>query len=459
MKIAPYLKAVVWTLGLAFLFALPSLPTRSWAQEHPKELTLKKAFEIALGQNPSIQGAEAAHEAARARLSLARSSFFPRLDLVETFSRTNSPPMVFTYKLGQEMFTEGDFAIDRLNDPDPRSNFQTRLILTQPVFNQGREFIEYKLSKLGEGVAFLDRNLVSQVVIYAVEEAFYQVLLAQETIEVLQSALKTAEAHEALANKRYEAGVALKSDVLAAQVQKTEAERQLLRAEGDLQIAMASLNQAMGVDQDTLWRLKPAQDSEDEVKGLDYWLQTAHTHRPEILQAQKGLEMAKLKAREARWRFLPSVNLQGIYESNAEDIGTADGDNWSIMAVASINLFNGFGDRARVRTAAAEEARAAAKARQVRDMVDLQVREAYFHLLTARKQLEVSKRAVERAKETLRILRSRYENGLALMVELLASDTALKEARVKEARARFDVRTALANLKYRTGKLDSKLEP
>ncbi len=453
MKAIPYfrysLRAYFHLLVLLFgLFTCPD----AWAQGKSMELTLQKAFQIALSQNPSIQGAAASHSVAEAGISLARSSFFPKLDLYETLSRTNNPPMVFTYKLAQEMFTGEDFAIDRLNDPEPRNNLQTRLVLTQPLFNQGREYIGYRLSRLAENMAFLNRRLVSQAVIFAVERAYYRVLLARESVDVLKNALKTARAHENLAIKRHKAGLALKSDVLAAEVQRINIERQLLRAEGDLDIAMAGLNQAMGEDQGVQWDLQPVSKTTLHAgQDIDYWIRTAHAHRPEIRQAEKALEMARLKVKEARWRFLPSVNLQGVYESNAEDIGAADGDSWSLMAVASINLFSGQGDRARLKAAAAEEKKAEARAREIKNLVDLQIREAYVDLITARKQLDVTARAVTKARETLRILKSRYENGLALMVELLSADTYLKEAEIKETQAKFDVKTALARLKHKAG--------
>ncbi len=437
---------------LVLLLALIACPFANAQSKAPK-LTLEKALRTALSKNPSVQGADASRSAARADTAIARSAFFPRLDLFETLSRTNSPPMVFTYKLSQEMFTQQDFAINRLNDPGPRSNLQTRIVLTQPLFNQGREYIGYRLSRVAENIAVLDRSTVSQAVAFAVENAYYKVLLAKESVNVLKNALKTAQAHEDLAAKRHRAGLALKSDVLAAEVQRIDIERQLLRAEGNLDIAMAGLNQAMGEDQDIRWDLQPVPDTELQKRDIAYWIQMAHAHRPEIHRAEQGLEMARLKSRGARWRFLPSVNLQGTYESDAQDIGSADGDSWSLMAIASINLFNGLGDRARLRAAEAEEKKAEARAAEIRSQVDLQVRKAYFDLLTARKQLDVTARAVDKAKETLRILKSRYENGLALMVELLSADTFLKEAEVRQAQAKFDVKTALARLEHKAGVL------
>ena len=75
--------------------------------------------------------------------------------------------------------------------------------------------------------------------------------------------------------------------------------------------------------------------------------------------------------------------------------------------------------------------------------------------MTAKKQLDVVSKAVAQAEETLRILKKRYENGLALMVEVLSAETALKETRLQESQARFDFMTAMSELRLKTGVLGS----
>ena len=417
-------------------------------------LTLEEAFETALKNNPMLLEAQAGVEASRHALAEARSYFLPRLDFHENFSRTNNPPAVFSYKLGQEKFTREDFAIKSLNDPDPRSNFKSRFILTQPIFNQGKEILGYKAAKVGRQVASFERLKIVQRVLYDVETAYYQVLLAKEGIEVMQSALEAARAHAELARRRYEAGSALKSDMLAASVKAAEMEQGLAKAQGDFQVALARLNAVMGVDQGREHELDvPGPVSSDEAKDLSYWLAEARKNRPEMNLTKGYVELAQLDRQGARLAFAPSLNLQGIYESNTEDMFEADGDSWTIMATLSFNLFKGFGDKARLARADSRLRKIRAREREIKDRVELEVREAYFGLLTAQKQLEAARRSVAHAQEGQTILKNRYENGMALMVELLAADTALKEAELREAEARFGVRSAFARLKWRAGLL------
>ncbi len=417
-------------------------------------LTLDEAFETALKNNPVLLEAKAGVEESRHEVDEAKSRFFPRLDFYENFTRTNNPPAVFSYKLGQEEFTREDFAIESLNDPDPRSNFQSRFVLTQPIFNQGKEVLGYRAAKVGQKVAFLESQKKVQKVLFDVETAYYQVLLAQDGVRVMEAALDAANAHFLLAKRRYEAGSALKSDMLAASVKAAEMEQGLAKAKGDLQVAMARLNAIMGVEQDKKQTLEqPLPVDALEIRELEYWLEAAREKRPELQLTEKYVKLAEIDKKGAKLAFGPSLNLHGIYESNTEDLFEADGDSWTIMATLSFNIFKGFGDKAKVAKADARLRKTKAMEKGMSDRVELQVREAYFGLLTAQKQLEAARRSVAHAKESQTILKNRYENGMALMVELLAADTALKEAELREATARFNVMLAYAKLKWRAGLL------
>ncbi|MDA8162628.1 MAG: TolC family protein [Desulfobacteraceae bacterium] len=459
----PFSKKGISLLRLSlwcFVFAMiSSWTTASFADEKTdgKEvLTLSRAIDIAIANNPLLKSAEALVEASRADTSASFSAFLPNLNLNENFERTNNPPMVFTHKLAQQRFTSADFAIDRLNNPSPINNWQTQFVLTQPVFNQGREIIGYRLSKVREQISDAERVKLRQTICFQTEKAYYQTILAKDNLGVLNASVETSKAMEELSAKRAKAGLALKSDVLAAQVQLTSTERERLRAEGDIKIAMATLNKIMGMPQDHEWKIAPdpRQATDAMSMDLDSWLETARKNRPEIIASRRLVEAAKLKTKGARFRFLPSVNLQGAYESDSKDLAGSNGDSWSLMAIMSFNIFNGFGDRARLAAADAEERRAVYQDTDVGAEVALEVRRAYFNLITAQKQLDVVSKAAAQAEETLRILKKRYENGLALMVEVLSAETALRKARLQEAESRFDLRVAMSDLKLKAGVLE-----
>ncbi len=414
-------------------------------------LDLEQAFQNALANNPVMTQALASRKKAGFNVNRSISAFLPKVNIEAGIARSNNPVMVFGSKLDQTAFTRQDFAVDRLNDPDYRDNWQARIVMIQPLFNQGSEYIGYKTSVLAEDISGLGITQAGQAVLFMVEKAYCQALLAKENVAVLEAAVKTAAAHERLSRMRFESGLVLKSDVLSADVQKTSVERQLFKARNDFLVAIAALDKAMGVSQDKTWDLKML-DSESQDAGLlDSWLKLAQKHRPEILMAKDERRMAEYGHKQALFSFLPSFNLQGVYQQDRQTFADFGGDSWSFMATMSMNLFNGFGDRARISAASAETERKAAKVKEVEDSIELEVRKAFYGFQTAIKQLRIMHKAVRQAVESQRILRNRYENGLALMVELLAADTNVRETKLSEAKARFDARLAWSRLRWKAG--------
>src|SRR5436309_2238251 len=106
-------------LALALVTLLP-LPAA--AQE---SLTLDRAVHSALAQNASLRAARAASAEAAAHVTEARSGFFPRLSVIESWQRGDQPVFVFSSLLSARRFAADNFALDTLNHPDPIGFFRT----------------------------------------------------------------------------------------------------------------------------------------------------------------------------------------------------------------------------------------------------------------------------------------------------------------------------------------------
>lgn len=423
-------------------------------------LDLDSALSTALCSNPSLRQVQAARERASAGVTSAISAFMPKIDMDFSLGRSNNPVFAFGAKLNQAQFTVQDFQLDRLNDPDYRTNWNTRFRLTQPIFNRGREYVGYRIAEAGESMAREQEKAASQGVLFSVEQAYFRVLLAKEAMAVMDSAVKTAREHERLARKRCEAGLVLKSDVLSATVQRTDMERQRLEAGSQFKMAMAALDRAMGVPQDNVWQLEPVDTcSSVDSEQIHWWIETAASNRPELNLGRKKVDVADYRKQGAQLNFLPAVNFAGMYEQNTDSLDRFGGDSWTFMATASFNIFNGLGDTAGLVAASAEKKAAEEALRDTRARIELEVRQAFYSYQTALKQLEVTRAAVEQAGESMRILKNRYDSGMALMVELLAADTMLKDQQLQQARARFNARLAFARLELSAGVLGAGVEP
>ncbi len=419
-----------------------------------RPLSLEEALDIALKDNPQVRAVMSELKMSEAQKVQARSAFFPRLDVEEGFIRSDNPVMVFMEKLNQELFSQSDFRIQNLNDPSPRTDWATRLVLTQPIFNRGKEYIGNELSKKAYEITALRQKAVKQYVAFRVESAYLKTLLAIQRRKVMTRAVDTARQGYELARNRYLAGTALKSDMLAAEARLMRLKHELATAKAEEKTAMSELNSIMSRPQNEVWELDQGVLLEKgATRPLEAWIKLAKERRPEVAISDKFVELALLKKKGAKLNFLPSLNLQGDYELHGEDPFSDDGESWSIMAKASFNIFKGLGDKARLVEASADVERARAQRQRVLNETELEVRSAYHANIAAEEALRSAKSEVERAKEALRILRRRYTQGLALMVEVLGAEDALKYAELGLEDARFRQRLSELKLKLFSGTL------
>ena len=122
---------------LALLIVVASLPVLA-AEAPAPLLTLDEAVEIASRNNHLIGAADADVAAAEATVQESRSGRQPRLDLLETVSRTTNPVFVFGNKLNQGTFGPSDFDFDTLNNPDAINNFNTMLRVRYALYSGGQ---------------------------------------------------------------------------------------------------------------------------------------------------------------------------------------------------------------------------------------------------------------------------------------------------------------------------------
>lgn len=417
-----------------------------------EKLPIEKAFELALANNPVLKARQADTSAARQDVNLARSRFLPQADIREAYVRSDNPVQVFSDKLTQQNFKTTDFEINRLNYPTLHTNVKTQFVLTQPLFNRGREFADYKTSSFYEKMSAAAESQARQKVLLDVQRAYLAWLLAIDAHQVLVKTVETAAANVKLTDSRFRAGMVLKSDVLQSQVHLASLQREELAAKNRIAIECSNLNVVMGTAPERQWQsVSPDFTPGSGNKDLAYWSRTALELRPERTYIAMNREAARMGVKKNRMNFLPAVNFNSIYEYDTEGMHGVNGDNVTVMVTAVFNLFNGLGDFAQLKKAKAEELKALAMEKDVEQNIRNEVHKAWLNRATAQEQVAVTEKSVSQAEEGLRIVRERYKSGLTIITELLNSETALSRARLERLQARYDYQMARAELRWAAG--------
>lgn len=438
---------IIGVLSLLLIFAVAMY---GYASER---ITLDQAIDMAIKNNPGLKVADAQVDVADAGVLRSASGFLPKVTVSETWSRTDNPMMVLGTKLNQQIATPMDFNPSVINNPDPITNYNSRVVVTQPIFNGGKEYIGRTQAKLAREASLQDRERTRQETAYNVIKAYYGLLLAKEYYKVAAKSLETSQANVKLAEARYKAGAVLLSDLLRAKVQLAEVKDMLTRSESGVKLAAAGLNFAMGVPQGDDYEIVGTLEAQDFSTNVNAVITETEAKRPDLLALGLNRRNAEKAVSKARTDYLPSLNLMGQADWNSDRIAGDNGGSWAVMAVLQWNIFDGLVTSANVKEALAMSSRIKFLEEQTRSAAQLQARQAYYAVTASLERIAATASSVQEAEEGLRIVQKRYETGMTPFVDVLGAESALIRARTNALQALYDNNIALAELKLAKGTL------
>jgi outer membrane protein len=438
-------------VGIALVLAA-AVPAGATARA-AEPLTPDAAVALAVANHPLLRAADREVDAAAADGKLARSGWLPRLDLTLDWMRSTNPVFVFASKLGQERFAMSDFDLNALNRPDPFTSAATRAVLRQNVWDAGRTRLHVRAADLGAAASTDSRARTRDEVAFGALRAFWDAVLAGRMLEVAKAAEDAARANADLAKRHEEAGLAVASDRMSAEVRLAEVRAMRIRAEQGIAVARAALRQALGLADDREFKLAPPpvepRALSDDVEAR---VAEALAGRPDLRSLDVRLRQAELGERIARSHRLPEIGAGAQFEWNGRSLPGTDGSNWSAGLSVRVPVFDGTETGARVARASADRERLRALREAMAEGIRLEVRAAYAERTAAAERFKVSEKALLQAGEALRIVRDRYDEGMAVMVELLGAETARTAAQGNRVAAARDLALSTAALDLATGR-------
>ncbi len=418
------------------------------------EMSLADCIDRALELNLTILDRKEAVVQAETGISEARSGFLPSLSLSGMYNfaeklQSNSFRMESTadsVRVVTTMDVEADFTKD----------YDFAVQLSQPVYTGGRLSSSYRLAKYSRDIARADLETTQADVAIQIIEAFYGLLLARESVTVARQAIDTAEEFLRVVRARYKTGEASSFEVLRAEVEVSNLQPALIRAQNGVALSELALKTAMGVDADEdigfIGSLSP------ETLGVDLpdALQSALDNRPELLIIDKQREMAGQSIKLAKAGRLPTLAISASYNFRADDL-TIDRDEiedtYAGYLVLSLPLFDGFKTKSEISRSYSQLRQADLARANLEDVIELEVRSALLEIGAALETLKSQEKNVEMAEEGLEIANQRYLQGYATNLEVMDAQLALTRARNNRIQALHDLSLAVARAKKSMGTL------
>ena len=419
--------------------ALTMLMSQSAFAGEVVELNLEDAMQRAFNTNPAITIAGYERDSARASYNAARSSRWITIEGKHVTNRSGKDDNIKKTDATGEYYK----AIG--------NQHSNTVSASMPIYTGGKLSGTIKQAKAGYLISEQGLQKAYNDMRTTVTNGYFDMLqadnmqkLGRESVTRLADHLKNVEA-------QYEVGVVAKVDVLRSQVELANAKQSLIKAENAYQIAEANLNKIVGLPMDTQLKLDNILVYTPYENDMQYCLDYAAKHRPELEQAKQNVEAAKGALRVAISGHMPQIAASASQNWNDSNWPGDENGNWGVGVQVTMNIFDSGVTTSKIHGAEADLAKAHETYRDTVDAVNLDVRSNYLNLREAEKRIDTTKLAVSQAEEDYRIAQLRYMNGVGTNTDVLDAQVALTDAKTNYLQAMYDYNTCKTNLETAIG--------
>ncbi len=423
-------------------FVLLWLVTAGAAAAEP--WTLEQCLRHTLEHSPDARLAEQRIRAARATAQQVQALAWPTVQLQSGYTRTDNPMYVLGSALNQQAFGPalGDF--NHLPDVD---NWNVKGLVSVPLYTGGSLTAGRRAARAGVQAETAQAEAVRQALAFETVRLFHTIQKTRALVRAAEAAVSAFTQHLEQAQKRLDAGTLLRADVLDVEVRLAQAREDLARARNARALALQALRTLLG--------LPPGEfdvaGSAPEVPAPAAAEAADFSARPELTAVRHHIAAAEAQTRAARGGYLPRLAAFGSVDHDRGWKLDGEGTSYTAGVLLQWNLFDGRLTRGKVAEARARWDMALETERKLRLGLGLEVEQARLNLREAEERLAVTAKAVTQAEESVKLTRDRFEQGLALTLQLLDAETALTLARVRRAEAETDQRIAIAALRRALG--------
>lgn len=434
----------MWTIGIRpmMMVALAVCSLGATAQETLR-LTLDKAIEIALSDNPTIEVANQTVELKKISDKETVLGLLPEASLTGAYTRTIKK---------QTMVMNGmKFQVGIPNQ------YQGGLTVSLPVFAPAL-YKSMKLTKTDVELAVEQARASKQDLVNQVTKAFYQMLLAQDSYAVLEKSYAQAEANYNIVKAKFDQGRVSEYDKISAEVQMRNLQPSVISTRNAVELSRLQLVVLMNVDPEMDFELDGnLADYEEAVfAGVLTADSTSLNNNSSLKQMDMSTRMLQQTLTLNKQSFAPMVALQFnyMYTCMADDFKFKDYE-WNpysnVSLSVSIPLFK-YSNFSTVKKTNLQIAQMMTNRDYTARQLAMQQQSYLNSMAASAEQVSSNKEAITQAQKGRDIAEKLYEVGRGTVLELNSAEVALTQARLTYAQSIFDYLTAKADLDKLQGK-------
>jgi len=425
---------------------LKATPEQAYALDASHIYTLAELVDLGESHNPDTRVAWQEAKLRAQSLGVAESALFPTISAV-ALARTLRQ---------NDIYAEGFYR-------DTIGLFQPALDLNYLIFDFGRRSGAINGAKAEMFAADFAFNDTHRKIIYQVTASYYRLLNAMGQRDAAKATLLNAQTVEKDAQSRLDHGLATLPDLLETQAASAQADFDLQAAIGAQETAQGDLATTLGLPPSTKFQVQdiselPIPDALTDT--ADEAIDRALAQRPDLLEQVAKVRSADAAIQAVRSSYFPSLSFSGIGglqrdygQRNLFPGAYAEREVWNVGLSLQWTLFDGLRREHALAEAKAQRAATQAQTATLRDQVSDEVWRAYSDAKTALRQKRAAAALLASADKSYTAALKSYDLGLRNLLDVVAAQRALAQARSADVFARTQVLTQISNLAFRTGDL------
>ena len=422
-----------------FMIALlaSSLPIHGWA----KQWTLKDCIDYAIQNNISLQKTRLQMLSTKEDVKQAQAELLPSLSF-STSQNVNYNPWPET---NRATVTNGyvETSVDKVY-----YNGSYGLNLNWTVWNGNRNRNQLKLDKITAEQAELDSATTANSIQEQIAQLYVQILYSADAVDVCKQSLETSSVNEARGKEFVNVGKMSKADLAQLTAQRAKDEYSLVEAESNLKNYKRQMKQLLQITSEEEFDVAMPSSTDEMAMETIPTLTSVYTaaldSRPEIKNAQLGIDGSELSIKMAKAQRMPTIGFNASAMTNttsmsSKEWGTQLKNNFSTGAgvTLSIPIFDNRQSKTAIRKA---------KIQQQQYQLDLQDKQTtlystienyWLQATTNQSKFRAAKANTTSAQESYDLLSEQFRLGLKNTVELMTGKTNLLTAQQNELQSKY----------------------
>ncbi len=402
-----------------------------------QQLSLNHAMEMLKKDNLELKISRFNEQMKQYEIKAAKGHHYGKLDLTVAGMRSNDAGNVFGFKLQSREANFNDFGFDeflgqmgglpdnapvllatqpdKLNYPEARNHFQTKLSYMLPLYTGGK-LTEYgNITESLHRMSQLDTQKLLNEKIFQTKKAFYDISLVENYIRNLSQIMHNIDRLESIVKNMQKEGYAQNIDFLEVEARKAEAQSMFNQAKLNRDLAYQFLSFLLNTEVESIKKVNDMAPvphvsvSEIEANNID------------IQKALLGSEITEMAVNVEKSNFLPTVGGFAEYGSADDKLWNefSQKDAYTVGVQVQWNLFSGGTDDANLEKAKVNHLKVKDQVALAKSGIALQVKKLQTEILSNSADVKSYTKQLQFARKVYENYRARYKEGIVSISDVL----------------------------------------